>query len=163
MEKVISGRWHLSKPSSPPASVSTPVLEPQVVQPEMERPVMVGMRGLDSATERPRSLAVRELDGAMERPRSVGLRGLDVAMDKGVEPVRPASHEGRVGEGKIGDAPERPKLKLLPRSKPIEPPAPSPTYVEEKQVATSLPSEFYAYLTSLKDAPLALLGNNLLP
>uniref|UniRef100_A0A453BCV8 Uncharacterized protein n=1 Tax=Aegilops tauschii subsp. strangulata TaxID=200361 RepID=A0A453BCV8_AEGTS len=104
VEKVISGRWHLSKPSSPPASVSAPVLETQVVSPEMER------------------------------PRSVGLRGLDVAMEKGVEPVRPASHEGRVGEGKIGEVPERPKLKLLPRSKPIESPAPSPTYIEEKQV-----------------------------
>ncbi|KAM3385102.1 hypothetical protein ACQJBY_009199 [Aegilops geniculata] len=134
VEKVISGRWHLSKPSSPPASVSAPVLETQVVPPEMERSGLVGTRGFDTAIERPRALAVRELDGAMERPRSVGLRGLDVAMDKGVEPVRPASHEGRVGEGKIGEVPERPKLKLLPRSKPIESPAPSPTYIEEKQV-----------------------------
>ncbi|EMS55861.1 hypothetical protein TRIUR3_27684 [Triticum urartu] len=100
----------------------------------MERSGLVGTRGFDTAIERPRALAVRELDGAMERPRSVGLRGLDVAMDKGVEPVRPASHEGRVGEGKIGEVPERPKLKLLPRSKPIESPAPSPTYMEEKQV-----------------------------
>uniref|UniRef100_M8BNA0 Uncharacterized protein n=1 Tax=Aegilops tauschii TaxID=37682 RepID=M8BNA0_AEGTA len=163
VEKVISGRWHLSKPSSPPASVSAPVLETQVVSPEMERSGLVGTRGFDSAIERPRSLAVRELDGAMERPRSVGLRGLDVAMEKGVEPVRPASHEGRVGEGKIGEVPERPKLKLLPRSKPIESPAPSPTYIEEKQVTTSVPSEFYADLISLEDGPLTLRGVTFLP
>ena len=152
MEKVISGRWQLSKPSSPTAPVSTPVLETQVAPPEMERPrslgvrqfdgVMekpgfVGARGLDSAMDRPRLVVVRELDGAMERPRSVGVRGLDVAMEKSVDPVRPASHKGRVGEVKIEEVPERPKLKLLPRSKPVEPPAPSPTYVEEKQVATS--------------------------
>ncbi|KAM0931113.1 hypothetical protein ACQ4PT_000533 [Festuca glaucescens] len=148
VEKVISGRWHLSKPSSPTATVSAPVLETQVAPPEMERPRsvgarefdgimerpgLIGVRGMENAMDRPRLVAVRDLDGAMERPRSVGVRGLDVAMEKGVEQVRPASHEGRVGEVKIGEVPERPKLKLLPRSKPIEPPAPSPTYVEEKQ------------------------------
>ncbi|KAM0882682.1 hypothetical protein ACQ4PT_032132 [Festuca glaucescens] len=149
VEKVISGRWHLSKPSSPTTPASAPVLETQVAPPEMERPrsvgarefdgVMerpgfIGARGLENPMDRPRLVAVRDLDGAMDRPRSVGVRGLDVAMEKGVEPVRPVSHEGRVGEVKIGEMPERPKLKLLPRSKPIEPPAPSPTYVEEKQV-----------------------------
>ncbi|XP_047063241.1 translation initiation factor IF-2-like [Lolium rigidum] len=146
VEKVISGRWHLSKPSSP---TTPPVLETQVAPPEMERPRsvgarefdgvmerpgLVGVRGMENPMERPRLVAVRDMDGAMERPRSVGVRGMDVAVEKGVEQVRPASHEGRVGEVKVGEVPERPKLKLLPRSKPIEPPAPSPTYVEEKQV-----------------------------
>ncbi|XP_051215495.1 uncharacterized protein [Lolium perenne] len=148
VEKVISGRWHLSKPSSP---TTPPVLEThrEVAPPEMERPRsvgarefdgvmerpgLIGVRGMENPMDRPRLVAVRDLDGAMERPRSVGVRGLDVAVEKGVEPVRPASHEGRVGEVKVGEVPERPKLKLLPRSKPIEPPAPSPTYVEEKQV-----------------------------
>uniref|UniRef100_J3MLT5 Uncharacterized protein n=2 Tax=Oryza brachyantha TaxID=4533 RepID=J3MLT5_ORYBR len=122
VEKVISGRWHSSKPSSPPAPVSIPVVETHVAPPEMERPKSVG---------------VRELDGGMER---------------GVAPVRPASHEGRVGEARdvevperprasdvperprVGDVPERPKLKLLPRSKPVDATEPSPVYVEEKQV-----------------------------
>uniref|UniRef100_A0A0E0ECT0 Uncharacterized protein n=1 Tax=Oryza meridionalis TaxID=40149 RepID=A0A0E0ECT0_9ORYZ len=125
VEKVISGRWNSSKPSSPPAApVSVPVVvETHVAPPEMERPKSVG---------------VRELDGGIER---------------GVAPVRPASHEGRVGEARgvevqerprVGDVPERPrvgdvlperpKLKLLPRSKPIEASEPSPVYVEEKQV-----------------------------
>lgn len=104
VEKVISGRWHPSKPSSPPAPVSAPALETRVALPEVERP---------------RSVGVREPDGGVER---------------GAAPVRPASHEGRVGEGRLGEVPERPKLKLLPRSKPIEAPEPSPTYVEEKQV-----------------------------
>uniref|UniRef100_A0A0D3GS49 Uncharacterized protein n=1 Tax=Oryza barthii TaxID=65489 RepID=A0A0D3GS49_9ORYZ len=125
VEKVISGRWNSSKPSSPPAApVSVPVVvETHVAPPEMERPKSVG---------------VRELDGGIERS---------------VAPVRPASHEGRVGEARgvevqerprVGDVPERPrvgdvlperpKLKLLPRSKPIEASEPSPVYVEEKQV-----------------------------
>ena len=72
----------------------------------------------------------------IERPRSVGVRELDSAVERGAAPVRPASHEGRVGEGRAGEVPERPRLKLLPRSKPIEAPEPSPTYVEEKQVVT---------------------------
>jgi hypothetical protein len=110
-----------------------------------------------------RLVAVRDLDGAMERPRSVGVRGLDVAVEKGVEPVRPASHEGRVGEVKVGEVPERPKLKLLPRSKPIEPPAPSPTYVEEKQVTPSVPYQFSVDLTSLKLSNTAFLGAAILP
>uniref|UniRef100_A0ACD5ULS4 Uncharacterized protein n=1 Tax=Avena sativa TaxID=4498 RepID=A0ACD5ULS4_AVESA len=149
VEKVISGRWNSSKPSSPTTPVSAPVLETQVAPPEMERPRsvgarefdgvmerpgLVGVRGPDRGMDRPRLVVVRDLDGAMERPRSVGVRGLDVALENGMEPVRPASHEGRVAEVKTGEVPERPKLKLLPRSKPIEPPAPSPTYVEEKQV-----------------------------
>ncbi|KAG0545271.1 hypothetical protein BDA96_02G346700 [Sorghum bicolor] len=106
VEKVISGRWHPSKPSSPPAPVPVPapVLETPVTPPEIER------------------------------PRSVGVRELDSAVERGAAPVRPASHEGRVGEGRAGEVPERPRLKLLPRSKPIEAPEPSPTYVEEKQV-----------------------------
>ncbi|CAL5062312.1 unnamed protein product [Urochloa decumbens] len=104
VEKVISGRWHPSKPSSPPAPVSAPVVETPVAAPQMER------------------------------PRSVGVRELDGGVDKGAAPVRPASHEGRVGEGRVTEMPERPKLKLLPRSKPIEAPEPSPTYVEDKQV-----------------------------
>ncbi|KAL6656713.1 hypothetical protein ACP70R_004493 [Stipagrostis hirtigluma subsp. patula] len=104
VEKVISGRWHSSKPSSPPAPVLAPVVETPVVQPEMER------------------------------PRSVGVRELDVGVERGTAPVRPASHEGRIGDGRTGEVPERPKLKLLPRSKPIETPEPSPIYVEEKQV-----------------------------
>uniref|UniRef100_A0A0D9X011 isopentenyl-diphosphate Delta-isomerase n=1 Tax=Leersia perrieri TaxID=77586 RepID=A0A0D9X011_9ORYZ len=124
VEKVISGRWSSSKPSSPPAApVSVPVMETHVAPPEMERPKSV--------------VGVRELEGGMER---------------GVAPVRPASHEGRVGEARgvevqerpragdvlerprVGDVPERPKLKLLPRSKPIETAEPSPVYAEEKQV-----------------------------
>lgn len=130
VEKVISGRWNSSKPSSPPAApVSVPVVvETHVAPPEMERPKSVG---------------VRELDGGIERS---------------VAPVRPASHEGRVGEARglevqerprVGDVPERPrvgdvlperpKLKLLPRSKPIEASEPSPVYVEEKQVITLAP------------------------
>jgi hypothetical protein len=72
----------------------------------------------------------------IERPRSVGVRELDSGVERGAAPVRPASHEGRVGEGRAGEVPERPRLKLLPRSKPIEAPEPSPTYVEEKQVVT---------------------------
>ncbi|KAF0905189.1 hypothetical protein E2562_000982 [Oryza meyeriana var. granulata] len=122
VEKVISGRWHSSKPSSPPAPVSVPVVETHVAPPEMER------------------------------PKSVGVRELDVGMERGVAPVRPASHEGRVGEARglevperprasdvserprVSDVPERPKLKLLPRSKPIEAAEPSPVYVVEKQV-----------------------------
>ncbi|KAL6871497.1 hypothetical protein ACP4OV_014326 [Aristida adscensionis] len=105
VEKVISGRWHSSKPSSPPAPVSAPVVvETPVLLPEMERP---------------RSVGVRELDGGLER---------------GVAPVRPASHEGRVGEGRVEEVPERPKLKLLPRSKPVDAPEPSPTNGGEKQV-----------------------------
>ncbi|KAJ1291301.1 hypothetical protein BS78_02G306400 [Paspalum vaginatum] len=107
VEKVISGRWNQSKPSSPPAApVSAPALDTLVALPEPE-------------IERPKSVGVRELDGGVER---------------GAAPVRPASHEGRVGEGRVGEMPERPKLKLLPRSKPVEAPEPSPTYVEEKQV-----------------------------
>ncbi|TKW35167.1 hypothetical protein SEVIR_2G354300v4 [Setaria viridis] len=104
VEKVISGRWHPSKPSSPPAPVSAPVVETPVAPPQMERP---------------RSVGVREVDGGVER---------------GAAPVRPASHEGRVGDGRVAEVPERPKLKLLPRSKPVEAPEPSPTYVEDKQV-----------------------------
>jgi hypothetical protein len=143
-----------------------PVLETQMAPPEMERPRsvgarefdgvmerpgLVGVRGPHSAMDRPRLVAVRDLDGAMERPRSVGLRGPDVSMEKGVEQVRPASHEGRVGEVKSGEVPERPKLKLLPRSKPIEASAPSPTYVEEKQVTPSVPSQFCVDLISPKE------------
>lgn len=150
VEKVLSGRWHLSKPSYSPAPVSAPVLETHVLPPEMERPRPVGVRelngvmerpgsvgvtGLDGIMERPRSVGVRELDDAMERPRSVGVRALDLTMEKGMAPVRPASHEGRVVEVRAEVVPERPKLKLLPRSKPIDPPAPSPTYVEDKQVS----------------------------
>jgi len=104
VEKVISGRWHPSKPSSPPAPVSAPVVETPVAPPPMER------------------------------PRSVGVRELDVGVERGAAPVRPASHEGRVGEGRVVEVPERPKLKLLPRSKPIEASEPSPTYAEDKQV-----------------------------
>ncbi|ONM58076.1 eukaryotic translation initiation factor-related [Zea mays] len=106
VEKVISGRWHTSKPSSPPAPVTVPA------------PVLI-------------TVAPPEV----ERPRSVGVRELDSGVERGAAPVRPASHEGRVGgEGRDGDTPERPRLKLLPRSKPIEAPEPSPTYVAEKQV-----------------------------
>ncbi|KAL5198528.1 hypothetical protein ABZP36_002040 [Zizania latifolia] len=114
VEKVISGRWHSSKPSSPPAPVSVPVVETHVAPLEMERPKSVG---------------VRELDGG--------------GVERGVASARPVSHEGRVGDGRGGevperprivDVPERPKLKLLPRSKPIEAPEPSPLYIEEKQV-----------------------------
>jgi hypothetical protein len=104
VEKVISGRWHPSRPSSPPAPVSAPVVETPVAPPPMER------------------------------PRSVGVRELDVGVERGAAPVRPASHEGRVGEGRVAEVPERPKLKLLPRSKPIEASEPSPTYDEDKQV-----------------------------
>ncbi|KAF0923746.1 hypothetical protein E2562_006713, partial [Oryza meyeriana var. granulata] len=43
------------------------------------------------------------------------------------------SHEGRVGEARGLEVPERPKLKLLPCSKPIEAAEPSPVYVKEKQ------------------------------
>jgi hypothetical protein len=70
----------------------------------------------------------------IERPRSVGVRELDSGVERGAAPVRPASHEGRIGEGRAGEVPERPKLKLLPRSKPIEDPEQRPTYVEAKQV-----------------------------
>jgi hypothetical protein len=176
VEKVISGRWHLSKPSSPTAPVletHREVAPPELERPRsvgarefdgaMERPGLIGVRGLENPMDRPRLVAVRDLDGAMERPRSVGVRGLDVAVEKGVELVRPASHEGRVGEVKVGEVPERPKLKLLPRSKPIEPPAPSPTYVEEKQVTPSLPSQFSVDLTYLKDSHIAFLGAAILP
>ncbi|OEL37160.1 hypothetical protein BAE44_0001820 [Dichanthelium oligosanthes] len=112
VEKVISGRWHPSKPSSPPAPASAPAVETSVALPEMERPSSVG---------------VREVNGGVER---------------GAAPARPASHEGRIGEGRVAEAPEervaeapeRPKLKLLPRSKPVEAPESSPTYVEDKQV-----------------------------
>ncbi|NP_001169448.1 hypothetical protein Zm00014a_015486 [Zea mays] len=104
VEKVISGRWHPPKPTSPPAPVSVPVLETPVAPPEIER------------------------------PRSVGVRELDSGVERGAAPVRPASHEGRIGEGRAGEVPERPKLKLLPRSKPIEDPEQRPTYVEAKQV-----------------------------
>ena len=104
VEKVISGRWHPSKSSSPLAPVSAPVVETPVAPP------------------------------LMERPRSVGVRELDVGVERGAAPVRPASHEGRVGEGRVAEEPERPKLKLLPRSKPIEASEPSPTYAEDKQV-----------------------------
>nr|CAB3458232.1 unnamed protein product [Digitaria exilis] len=104
VEKVISGRFNPSKPSSPPTPASAPVAQTPVALPEIER------------------------------PRSVGVRELDAGVERGAAPVRPASHEGRVGDGRIAEAPERPKLKLLPRSKPIEAPEPSPTYVEDKQV-----------------------------
>ncbi|TVU38731.1 hypothetical protein EJB05_12116, partial [Eragrostis curvula] len=104
VEKVISGRWSSSKPSSPPAPVSAPVVQTHVPLPEVERP---------------RSVGVRDLNGGAER---------------GSAPVRPASHEGRVGDERDKEVSERPKLKLLPRSKPVEAPEPSPTNVEEKQV-----------------------------
>ncbi|KAK3125288.1 hypothetical protein QOZ80_7BG0602770 [Eleusine coracana subsp. coracana] len=104
VEKVISGRWSSPKPSSPRAPVSAPSVQAHVPSPEVERP---------------RSVGVRDLDGGVER---------------GAAPVRPASHEGRVGDGSDKEVSERPKLKLLPWSKPVEAPELSPTNVEEKQV-----------------------------
>jgi hypothetical protein len=104
VEKVISGRWSSPKPSSPPAPVSASVVQTLVPLPEMKR------------------------------PRSVGVRDLNAEVDRGTAPVRPVSHEGRVWDGRDMEVPDRPKLKLLPRSKPVEAPEPSPTSVEEKQV-----------------------------
>jgi hypothetical protein len=73
-----------------------------------------------------------------ERPRSVGVRDLNGGVERDTAPVRPSSHEGRVGDGRDKEVPERPKLKLLPRSKPVEAPEPSPTNVEAKKVVTFL-------------------------
>ncbi|KAF0901911.1 hypothetical protein E2562_011751 [Oryza meyeriana var. granulata] len=70
----------------------------------------------------------------MERTKSVGVREPNIGMERGIALVRPTSHEGRVGEARGLEVPERHKLNLLPRSKPIEAAEPSPVYVEEKQV-----------------------------
>ncbi|VAH29268.1 unnamed protein product [Triticum turgidum subsp. durum] len=114
VEKVISGRWHLSKPSSPPASVSAPVLETQVVPPEMERSGLVGTRGFDTAIERPSVMQVEVVHEARQNVMvaKTGVAGADAESRATVERPRLNLKPRSNGVGQSGEsaAKERPSL-----------------------------------------------------